>query len=258
MKAAILLGAGSSLPAGFPSTPCLTDLVLSGNCVERHSNGSYQLTASAAPMTGAVRLTNCMVRRLHAEAERYFSAWGDGPANYETLFYLAIQALDEELGEMENPAIRSFVNGLKADMLPLIDAANVTNDDPEGPYEPHIPNNFQSLLLETRNYIADIVWRRLCRKPISTDHLRVFVKACRAGHVIGISTLCHDTHFETHLAGEGIALSDGFTEAKSGVRYWNGDFSLSKRLPFLKRRLPFLKLHGSVNWFCLRPHCSKP
>ena len=43
MKSAILLGAGSSVPAGFPPTRCLTDLVLSGKGVERHSSGSYQL-----------------------------------------------------------------------------------------------------------------------------------------------------------------------------------------------------------------------
>ena len=57
MKSAILLGAGSSVPAGFPPTRCLTDLVLSGKGVERHSSGSYQLTGGAEPMTGAARYT---------------------------------------------------------------------------------------------------------------------------------------------------------------------------------------------------------
>ena len=139
MKTAILLGAGSSLPAGFPSTRCLTDVALSGNCVERHSSGSYQLTSNAEPMTGVVQLTNCMVQRLHAEAECYFSARGGRPANYEDLFYLAKQALDEELGEMENPAVRAFVDKLREELSPSIEAAKAKNDDPNEQYERYVP-----------------------------------------------------------------------------------------------------------------------
>ena len=194
-------------------------------------------------MTGVVRLANCMVRRLHAEAERYFSARDERPANYEDLFYLAKQALDEERGEMENPAIRSFVNQLKADMLPLINDANA-------PLEQGIPSTFKELLDRTCNYIADIVWGSLCRKPKSTDHLEIFAEACRCGHVVGISTLCHDKHVEDFLTDKEILLSDGFADEESGVRYWNGDFSL-------QGRIPFLKLHGSVNWFRVRPGSSE-
>ena len=147
MKTAILLGAGSSLPAGFPSTRCLTHRVVTGAGIERHSDGTYCLIESAAPTGGAVRLANGVARRLHAEAERYFSANGERPANYEDLFYLAKQALDEELGEMENPAIRSYVDELRADMPPLIDAANAENEW----------DDFNYLLAETCNYISDIV-----------------------------------------------------------------------------------------------------
>ena len=93
MKTAILLGAGSSLPAGFRSTRCLTDRVLTGAGVERHSDGTYYLNGSGAPIEGTVRLANCVARRLHAEAERYFSVNSARPANYEDLFYLAKQGI---------------------------------------------------------------------------------------------------------------------------------------------------------------------
>ncbi len=244
MKTAILLGAGSSLPAGFPSTRCLTDLVLSGDGVERHSSG-------AAPMNGTVPIINCIVRRLHAEAERYFSARGERPANYEDLFYLADQAGANELGEMENPAIRTFVDELRADLSPLIEAASVGNDDPNEPCEPNVPDDFKTLLEETCNYISDVVWRSLCREPISTDHLKIFVAACKTGRVTGIATLCHDTHVEKFLTEQGISLADGFSDEEARVRYWSDEFSLNGRIPFLK-------LHGSVDWFRFRPKGSEP
>ena len=237
MKTAILLGAGSSLPAGYPSTRCLTDRVLSGNGVKRH--------------TDRTRFVNCMVRRLHAEAERYFSAKSERPANYEDLFYLAEQLSDEVLGQMENPAVYPFFTKLKADMSPLVEAANAENEVPNKTSYPNIRDDFKVLLTKTCNYISKTVSHHLCREPTSTDHLKIFEEACRTGKVTAIATLCHDTHVETHLKEkEGIALADGFSEKeKEGVRYWDGDFSSNSKTPFLK-------LHGSVDWFRFRPDDS--
>ena len=244
MSTAILLGAGSSVAAGLPSTQDLTDLVLSGCGVSRHTDESYYYHDDAKPLTEATLLANCMVRRLHAESERYYSTtYAARRTNYEDLFYLAHQALDDLTGEMENPAVRSFVNELRDDMSPLIEEA-----------KKNIPgiatHSISTLLRETCNYIADIVWRRLC-EPTSQSHLDVIARACNCNsvNVTSISTLCHDTHVETFLTAKGIALSDGFSEPQAGVRYWNGDLSSSGKTPFLK-------LHGSIDWFHLRPPCG--
>ena len=244
MNTAILLGAGSSLAAGFPSTNDLTDLILSGNGVTRGSDSSYYINDDGPPYEEK-RLANCMVRRLHAEAERYYSAYAERHTNYEDLFYLAHQASDDLSGEMENPAVSSFVGKLRAYMSPLIESAR--NADCTN----RLSVDDLQLLEETRHYIADIVWRALCHKPKpgSLSHLEVIAHACNSVNyrVTGISTLCHDTHVETFLEKKGISLADGFdAEPQAGVRYWNGDFSSSGKTPFLK-------LHGSVNWFRLRP-----
>ena len=242
MKTAILLGAGSSVAAGFPSTQELTDLVLSGQGVTRHTTASYVDSGSSKPPTEETLLASCMARRLHAEAERYYSAYADRLTNYEDLFYLASQASDDLTGEMENPAVRSFVKALRDDMSPLIEDAKDKN--------PGIAiRSFSTLVEETRNYIADIVWRRLGREPTSQSQLDVIVHACNSINVTSISTLCHDTHVDKYLTDNGIALSDGFSEPQADVRYWNGDFSSSGAIPFLK-------LHGSVTWFRLRPQCG--
>lgn len=237
MNTAILLGAGSSLAAGFSSTRCLTNLVLSGYGVKRHTDSAYYICGDSPP-TGTPLFANSMVRRLYAQAERYYSTLAERRPNYEDLFYLALQVLDDQAGEMENPAILSFVNELRADMSQLIEDAKDEHC--------HNIDSFFFLIRETRNYIADVVWRRLCCEPASQSQLDLIVRACNSVNVTSISTLCHDTHVETFLTDKGIALSDGFSEPEGGVRYWNGDFSSNGTIPFLK-------LHGSVNWFSLCP-----
>ena len=228
-------GAGSSIAAGFPSTHDLTEIVLSGHGVTGHPDASYYLDETALS-DEKTRLANNMARRLHAEAERYYSAYHQRSVNYEDLFYLANQASDDLSGEMENPAIRAFVNELKSDMLPLINTSQNFEYD-----------KLNSLLSETCNYIADIVWRSLGTiEPKLLGQLNLIAHACDSTNVTSISTLCHDTHVEMFLREKGIALSDGFSKPEADVRYWNGDFSSDGKTPFLK-------LHGSVDWFHLCP-----
>lgn len=235
MNTAILLGAGSSVAAGFPSTSNLTERVLSGTGVKRHTDASY-IIEDVELAGGTAQIANCMARRLYAEAERYYSEHDARRANYEDIFYLAKQASDEMSGEMENPAIRPFVNKLKTHM---------SSEFFEAEESLHC-SDLASILTETSNYIADIVWRSLSRKPEqdALTQLKLIIHACENVNVTSISTLCHDTHVEKFLVKQGIALSDGFSESQHKVRYWNGDFISN---------VPFIKLHGSVNWFRLRP-----
>ena len=241
LSTAILLGAGSSLAAGFPSTQCLTDQVLSGQGVRRHTDASYYISDTEKPPAEELLVISSMARLLHAEAERYFSTYAERQANYEDLFYLARQVSDDLDGEMENPAVRRFVKSLRADMMPLTRIAKESGW--------HNVRSFQSLIRETHNYIADIVWRRLCREPACQSQLELIALACKSSTVTSVSTLCHDVHVETYLNEKDIPLSDGFSSPESGVRYWNGDLSSSGKTPFLK-------LHGSVNWFGLCPRDS--
>ena len=249
MKTAILLGAGSSIPAGFPSTQDLTALILSGSGVVRNTDSTYSLNGKE-PMGKTSRIVISVVRRVYAEAERYFAMWNERSANYEDIFYLIEQALDEELGEVENPAIRVFVEELRTDLEPRIKILNSSAETLIPPYEPGLPSDFKYLLIEARNYISDLVWNKLCSQSEMADHLNLFVEACKSGQITSISTLCHDTHLEVQLSRQGILLSDGFSDAVEGVRYWNGELASNGKIPFLK-------LHGSINWFRLRPGKSE-
>ena len=233
MKTTILLGAGSSIPAGFPSTKDLTDRVLSCKDIYKHTDGLYYNIAGQ-PSSQTTQLVKDVVQKLSKEAECYYSDTKRQTTNYEDIFYLAAQVHDDLWGEMENPAVRPFVNNLRSQIEPLIDPQSIID--------------FKTLLLEPPNYIADIVRSYLNHKPKqeTLGHLDLIKSGCNSGNIISISTLCHDIHVETWLRDADIALSDGFSEEEAGVRYWNGDFSTNEKIPFLK-------LHGSINWFRFRP-----
>ena len=182
-----------------------------------------------------------MARQIHAHAECYFRRFVSRPANYEDLFYIARQVLDELYGEMDNPAILTFIGELETEISPLIEEAKVAGC--------HNIHSFPALVRETGNYIADIVWNRLSIQPKSQSHLNVIADACKSVNITSISTLCHDTHVEAYLRENDIPISDGFAEPEVEVRYWNGDLCSSGTTPFLK-------LHGSVNWFAFSPDHS--
>ena len=232
MKTAILLGAGASVPAGFPSTHCLTKSMLSGAGIERHSDGTYQLTDPGPDQEAFLSVLNSVVRRIHEKARRYFEEWEESPPHYEHIYYVVKQLWDELAGEQENPAIGPFSKKLKAELEPLLKATS-------GRY---VPDTLEGLYREACRYIGDVVWRRLDIEPSRTDHLNVIASACRTGRIVSISTLCHDTHVETHLGQAGIKLADGFSAPVNDYRYWKNDFSS-------EQAIPFLKLHGSVDWF---------
>ena len=230
MKLSILLGAGSSLPAGFPSTESITERMLSGQGVRRHTDETYSIDSNQPPDSQTTRTIH-IVRRLYAEAERYHAENSMMRPNYETLFHLFEQVLAEECGNRENPAVRAFMTELRTDLAKLVPSRDYIDS-----------------LRKSINYIADIVWRCLSANPDSTDHLKIFGDACELGRVDSISTLCHDTHVETYLRERGICLADGFSDAECGVRYWQNEFP--------KNKIPFFKLHGSVDWFRLCPDSS--
>ena len=234
MKTAILLGAGSSIPAGFPSTKDLTDRVLSCKDIYKDTNQLYHMGDFAGhPSFETTELVKEMMQKLFEEAECYYPP--DKTINYEDIFYLAVQVRDHLWGEMENPAVKPFVDKLREQIEPSIYSQSGIG--------------FSNPLVETPDYIADVV--KIClnhkSKQETLGQLDLIKRACNSVNITSISTLCHDTHVETYLRKDpDIALSDGFSKEKAGVRYWNGDFSTNKRIPFLK-------LHGSINWFRLSP-----
>lgn len=245
---AVFLGAGTSEAAGFPSIQDLTDVVVSGRGVTRHGDGCFYISGEEVPKTAEVGLPLSMVKQLHKEAETYLSTRVNRTASYEDIYFLARQALDDELGETENPAIRLFVDRLKANWLSLSNKGMVRGEAEAFSRETGAPDDLGGLLWETCNYITDVVRRSLLLNRPEPDRIRqlsTVEHVCKAFNVTCLSTLCHDTHVEAILRDRNVALVDGFAGGLDGISPWDGDL-------ISEEKIPFLKLRGSVDWYRYR------
>lgn len=239
-RAAVLLGAGSSIPAGYPTTDELTRRVLSGNGASRHTDGTFYLSGTSVDTRSEhVKVVAATVNAYQAEIESFFRRRYGRPVNYEDLYYLASQLADHEEGELDNPGLCRLLQHFGPQFVELIRRAALSDI-----------TTLRDLLRETANYIFDIVWRSLVISPSQTIHLRPIEYLYRSARFdrIALATLCHDTHLETFLASREINLIDGFSRPERGVRYWTPPLLRDdSNNPLL------LKLHGSVDWFRLRP-----
>ena len=233
MNVAILLGAGASIPAGYPSTPRITDQVLTGQGVTRHSSSTFEIGGDDPP-TGRTLAANKMTKLIKTEIEYYVNNILNRSVNYEDLSYTAQQIWDELMGELDDPLIFKYTKKIRtqADFI-VNESANATYDRLD---------SFDSLISETCNYISDIVWRMLARDATCLSHLNFIKHIHKSSNITNISTLCHDIHIETFLEQGEIPFSDGFLKPETDVRFWGNQFSPDGKIPFLK-------LHGSVNWF---------
>jgi hypothetical protein len=99
---------------------------------------------------------------------------------------------------------------------------------------------------EAEKYIRHTVWRMLDKAVDKHEHLSFLSDAIndKDNFIVNMTTLNHDLLIEKHLVDNNIDFHDGFDAPINGVRYWENHF-------FDKNNL--LKVHGSINWFNLKP-----
>jgi hypothetical protein len=238
---AFLLGSGISHPAGMPSILQITEKVLSGEGVWRHTNGNYYLGEDRSVPSLAAHVPRVLkfLRRLKGEIDQYYRLQPWRGTNYEDLYYVASQIEDSELGEYDNAAVQPLIDKILPEIQPLL----VGNEDQGSPeWQLH------ELAGESTNYIQDVVWHSVDKEPTRSDHLDCLGGGCMDHRLssVDVFTLNHDTVLEQCLSRNGVPFTDGFGEPLNGVRYWNPDSfdELS--------RVRVFKLHGSVKWFQFR------
>jgi hypothetical protein len=88
-RIAFLLGAGTSIPAGLPTTSQMTSRVLSGHDIIHHTDGTYYLEEPDADgmtiLDAHVQRVTLLLRRLQLEIERYYLYDFGVLTNYEDL-----------------------------------------------------------------------------------------------------------------------------------------------------------------------------
>ena len=241
-RISFLLGSGVSIPVGFPSIIKLTNIVLSGEGVMRHTNGNYYF---GEPLYGFpdeyVPRVTLFLNKLKDEIDLYYRRHQSSRlTNYEDLYYVASQIRDSETKDYDNPAVQPLIDKISPEIKPILIGSSSK-----------IEKNWKlkKLATEATDFIRDIVWHSLNIEPKRLDHL-CFIKEAymdQSLSKVDIFTINHDTIIEQYLAQNRIQVNDGFGSAENNMRYWNPDI-----LENNSSKVRLLKLHGSVNWFRFR------
>jgi hypothetical protein len=229
MRLVVLLGSGASISAGMPSVREVTQRVLSGENVFRHSDKRFYLAEELAehqdvePVKGAISFLN----ELKAICDGYFAVHDpERDTNYEDLAYVARQIDDAISFEYENPAL-----------VPLFEKLVC------GPYSGLDLRELMDAASEAADYVEDVVYALLSRPHNDLGYLGPVSDAFadEAVEQLDLFTLNHDLTFETHLRESGLVFSDGFERGHGTLQLWTDTYAVSSRR--------FFKLHGSIDWW---------
>lgn len=227
----------------MPGTAEITNKLLQGDW---HANSDSAFYPGHNSHYWNEPATRCQefLKILKDQVDRYYRLTGrKGEGNYEDMYYLARQIADDELREINNPAIYDFSKRIKSNTRRLrkqllSDADNLT---------------IERLADVSCNFILWVV-RRLLENPKELKGLNSIRKIAQSVQFqrIDIFTLNHDCLIEALLNEllkefPDITFTDGFEDKPNGnIRFYK---------PILydeKRKIRLFKLHGSINWFRLR------
>lgn len=245
-KIVFLFGSGISIPAGMPTTAQVTERVLSGNNIYRHSAEVYEYSNSINEyqrfsVNEFIRRVLFVLNRLKDEVEQYYKSkpfkltW-----NYEDLYFLSKQIRDSELGEYENPALQPFINQLLIDFEDLMTGKGTDTREQWRLHE---------LADESCNYIQDILFILLKAKIEKTDYLHFLYECYKDKSIsnIEIFTLNHDKVLESFFDNRDIKYTDGFGSNYPKIRSWEPNL-----LKHEKPKIKIIKLHGGIDWRRIR------
>ena len=213
-KIAFLLGSGVSISVGMRSMEKITNIILSGKDIMRHTDGTYYLGHSTNGFQKEyIDKSVKFLKRIKIEADNYYH--GNREVNYEDLYFMVNQINDSELREYDNPVVQPFIDKISPEIEQLL----------IGKEGEHLDKwTLAEISQEASNYIKCVVWRILSSEKLKDiNRLSLFKDACldEDNSNVDIFTLNHDTILEDYLTQTPIKLMDGFNDPENDVRYWN-------------------------------------
>lgn len=243
-----LLGSGISIPSKFPSVMEITNRILSGDNIIRHTDGTYYISppdpaGSYIPYDIATIRNAKLVNRILIELNLYYLYDFFHTSNYEEIFYVLNQIHEDNYREYENPIIKPFVDKLLPDIAKIATFSYSSSDEPW---------DYSKLFFESVNYIRDVVWRML-QIDIESGNasLNCIVDSLKdtENQNVNLFTLNHDLLLEDICKQNGIIFNNGFGLHINDIAYWHPRF-----IGDGKSKINIIKLHGSINWFQFPPN----
>lgn len=254
-----LFGAGLSRPASLPVTRDITEFVLRGENVCRHTNGRYLIEKHPNPRIDQTRdfleRILLLLQILKTEADLYY--FSDRKPNFEDLYFMAQQILGSLTFDEDNPVAHHFARFLDGRLNHILVQDPFTEGLSTRSYPPaqriryrHDVSTVAKLLRESCNYMRDVACAMIGQQPKELNYLGWLAEAIEdrtVGQKI-FFTLNYDTNLETFLAGRAIRFVDGFGDsvASEGICYFDPSTYEDSST------LHVIKLHGSLNWFTNR------
>lgn len=163
---AFLFGAGISRPAGLPLAREITDFLLKGDGVLRHTNERYLLGQPPSLVPNGTKdfLSRILLllQILKTEADIYY--FGDRRVNYEELYFMANQVLGSLSFEEDNPVAHAFAKHLDSLLKDLLIGDPFTDALTERSFPPQEKirycdrvSTLTRLTAECCNYLRDIL-----------------------------------------------------------------------------------------------------
>lgn len=233
-KIGFLFGSGISLKSGFPSMNQITDKILTGENIGRHTDLNYYFDYQQDYMKYYVDNNVSCLNYVKDGIVKYYKDLNlDHTPNYEDLYYVLSQINDSEGLEFENPALKPYIDDLKNQFKDFFH-----NDFPTF--------KFKNLLMECLRYIHCVVWHSLSMSPSTIEQLNVFNEINRNKDIDGISifSLNHDLLIEEYCKISEMSFTDGFHVNSKAIPELN--FDLLKGNEF---KIKLFKLHGSIDWY---------
>lgn len=213
MPVVFLLGSGISIDAGIPGVGAITARVL-----EPHAPPAWWPRPDQFVPVHAL-ITAVQARVAEAKADR--------TPNYEEIALAIAQVGDALDREYESIAVLPFAAELQAELG--VDAATLAD-----------------LSRCALDHIQLVVTRELGTGDLAQHgHLNAILRCCDEIDSVDLATLNHDVLLEQALSAREIEFADGFEPEGDEVRAWTDSWDHA--------HVRLLKLHGSVNWFDVRP-----
>lgn len=242
-----LFGAGVSQPACLPLMKDITKKVLTPDGVYRGGDGYYYLDdkSSDISITNAIRqmleVIAKIVEEYYSDKKRRESHYFIEPIIHYEDYYSYAHAL--YIGIIWNrPEAFPLLKDMEKRIQQLIKKSKASGEKIQ---ESEWARGY--LYNEVMNYIHDIVWHMLEKKPEETAYLKFLNKACSDRRYTGIDifTTNYDSVIERFFSSQEIQYVDGFeADADGDVRWLNTGLFDEPDVP-----VRLFKLHGAINWF---------
>jgi len=238
MKLIIFLGSGVSFASELPDVKMITEKLLNAPWFN-HTDQNFYPGKHPSPYfekDNLVPRIQDFLKILKAFADEYLINRRDTESTYEDLYFLCQQISDNEKFEIDNPAIKPFIDDLNMKTEHLFDADKLIFD-------------LGDLASRACDLIQCVIWHLLY--ATEPKGLELILELVENTSQLDIVTLNHDSLIEQILDNANIKYSDGFGETNGQVRYFDPNLYIPEN------KINLFKLHGSLNWYRFRDEAEK-